>query len=234
MVKMMTSVQLAVGLALVAASAVAAAAETGTTPPPSEFEEAAMYVEQNATDGDTEVVIAGTAGDDGLRLLQIKWPDREVMATLLADRSTLGMREFHFESPEPPGEAVLAAYPEGRYALVGVATSGERFRTVLTLSHDLPPASTILSPAGDAEVPARVPLTIQWSQVPGIEKFVLEFENESADPERALTLDLPPGVTSFRIPARLLPAGSEFQVGIHTVAENGNIVVVESTFTTAE
>ena len=223
----MTSIRLMVGLALAAASA-------GAGADPTEFEEATMYVEQNATDGDTEVVIAGTAGDDGLRLLHIKWPDREVVTTLIADRSTLGMREFHFESPEPPGEAVLAAYPEGRYVLAGVSTAGERFRSVLTLSHDLPPETTILWPADEAEVPAGVPLTIQWSQVPGIEKFVLEFENESADPERALTLDLPPGATSFRIPARLLPAGSEFQVGIHTVAENGNIVAVESTFTTAE
>jgi hypothetical protein len=28
--------------------------------------------------------------------------------------------------------------------------------------------------------------------------------------------------------------GSEFQVGVHTVADNGNIVAVESAFTTAE
>ncbi len=207
----------------------AAAAE-----PASEFEEAVMFVEQNATDGDTEVVIAGTAGDDGLKLLQIKWPDRQAVATLRTDTSSLGMREFHFESPEPPGEAVLAAYPEGRYVLLGVSTTGDRFRSVLTLSHDLPPAATILWPKEDAEVPAEVPLTIRWSQVTGIEKIVLEFENESTDPERALTLDLPAGATSFRIPGSLLPAGSEFQVGIHSIAENGNIVVVESAFTTAD
>ncbi len=36
-----------------------------------------MYVEQNATDGDTEVVISGTAGDEGLRRLYIKSPARE-------------------------------------------------------------------------------------------------------------------------------------------------------------
>lgn len=193
-----------------------------------------MYVEQNATDGDTEVVIAGTASDDGLKLLQIKRPDRQVMATLQADASSLGMREFHFESPEPPGESVLAAYPEGRYVLLGVSTAGDRFRSVLKLSHDLPPAATILWPKDDAEVPADAALTIRWSQVPGIQKVVLEFENESADPERALTLDLPPGATSFQIPARLLPAGSEFQIGVHSVAENGNVVVVESAFTTAD
>ena len=114
-----------------------------------------MYVEQNATDGDTEVVISGTAGDEGLRRLYIKSPARERMTTLLADDATPGMREFHFETPEPPGEAVLAFYPEGTYVLQGISTSGERFRTVLTLSHDLPPAVTILHPAEDFEVPAR-------------------------------------------------------------------------------
>lgn len=57
----MRSLRFTAGLALAGAAAVAAAA-----PPPTEFEEATMYVEQNATDGDTEVVISGTAGDDGL------------------------------------------------------------------------------------------------------------------------------------------------------------------------
>ena len=229
----MSTLRLHVGLAL-AAAVTATAAQTSESPPPTEFEEAEMYVEQNATDGDTEVVIAGTAGDDGLRLLQIKWPDRQLTATLVADRSTLGMREFHFESPEPPGAAVLAAYPEGRYVLAGVSTTGERFRSVLTLSHELPPAATILAPAEDAEVPAGEPLLIRWSQVPGVERIVLEFENESADPERALTIDLPAGATNYRIPARHLPPDSEFQVGIHTVAENGNIVAVETAFTTTD
>ena len=71
-------------------------------------------MERNATDGDTEVVISGTAGDEGLRRLYIKSPARERMTTLLADDATPGMREFHFETPEPPGEAVLAfVYPEG-------------------------------------------------------------------------------------------------------------------------
>jgi len=225
----MTSMRFNAGLALAGAAAVATA-----TPPPTEFEEATMYVEQNATDGDTEVVISGTAGDEGLRRLFIKSPARERMTTLLADDATPGMREFHFETPEPPGEAVLAFYPEGKYVLLGISTSGERFRTVLTLSHELPPAVTILHPAEDAEVPAGQALVVRWSAAPGIEQFILEVENESADPERALTINLPPNVTSFRVPASFLLAGSEFQVGIHTVADNGNIVAVESAFTTAE
>ena len=230
----MSIARIQAALALAATSAVGAAAETDSSPPPTPFEEATIYVEQNATDGDTEVVIAGTAGDEGLVLLKIKSPDRQTMTTLFASPATPGMREFLFETPEPPGEAVLAFYPEGRYVLVGESTTGERFRSVVTLSHDLPAGATILAPAEDAEVPAREALRIRWSAVPGIEKFVLEFENESADPERALVIDLPPGTTSYRIPASLLPPGGEFQIGIHSVAGNGNIVAVESAFTTAE
>jgi hypothetical protein len=229
----MTRTQFHTGLTILAASATAAAG--GIDPPPTPFEEASIIVEHNATDGDTEIVIEGVAGDEGLQLLRIRSPDGRRVVTLLApDPTTLGMREFLFESPEPPGDAVLAAYPEGKYVLYGESTSGEVFRSVLTLSHDLPPPVTILHPAHEAELPAREALVIRWSHVPDIEGYLLEFENESEEIEQALTINLPAHQTSYRIPARLLPPGGEFQIGIHTVAENGNIVAVESTFTTEE
>lgn len=194
-----------------------------------------MFVEQNATDGDTEVVISGVAGDEGLQVLRIRSPDGRKLATLLApDVTTMGMREFHFESPEPPGEAILAAYPEGKYVLYGESTTGKVFRSVLTLSHDLPAPVTILHPADEAELPAGEPLVVRWSRVTGIAEYILEFENETEDREQAFTINLAPHVTSYRIPAGLLPPGGEFQIGVHTVAENGNIVAVESVFTTEE
>ena len=46
-------------------------------------------------------------------------------------------------------------------------------------------------------------------------------------------MNLPPHVTSFQV--LLVGAGpGEAQVGVHTVADNGNIVAVESTFTTTK
>jgi hypothetical protein len=230
----MFPMRIRVGLGLLAVTAVAGASGPQSGEPPTPFEEASIIVEQNATDGDTEVVIAGIAGDEGLRYLAIKSPGGQRMTTLIADRATPGMREFLFETPEPPGEAVLAFYPEGKYVLRGVSTTGEVFRSVVTLSHQLPAPATILHPADEAEVPARQPLIIRWSAVPGIEEFVLEFENESEEREQSITINLAPNVTSYRIPASLLPPGGEFQIGIHTVAESGNIVAVESTFTTPD
>lgn len=203
-------------------------------PESSEFEELAIVVEQNATDGDTEVVISGVAGDDGLRLLSVHAPGgRRILSLVAPDPAALGQREFHFESPEPPGEAVLAGYPEGTYSFAGVSTAGEQYRGTADLSHQLPGRAIILHPIQDSVIPAGS-LTVQWSAVPGIREYILEFENESAEPEQSLTLNLPAEATSFEIPPGLLVPGGEYQVGIQTVGESGNIVAVEVTFSTSE
>ena len=47
-----------------------------------EFEELALTLEQNATDGDTEVVLFAKGGDEGLRRLTITAPDGRKLATL--------------------------------------------------------------------------------------------------------------------------------------------------------
>jgi hypothetical protein len=76
-------------------------------------------------------------------------------------------------------------------------------------------------------------LTIEWTPVPGVAQYLLELENESADPEQALSINLPGDVTAFEVPAALLVPGAQYQVGIGTVAPNGNIVFVENAFLTA-
>jgi hypothetical protein len=200
--------------------------------PPSEFEFVTINVEQNATDGDTEVVISAKAGDEGLHTLSIRTPEgRHVAHVLSLDRSVMGLREFVFESPEPEGEAILAAYPEGTYTFTGVSSIGERFRGEAVLTHVLPAATTILHPAQDAEV-GFDSLIIEWSAVPGIREYVLEFENESVDPQQTLRVNLPPSQTSFVIPTTMLVQGAAYQVGVWTVSSSGNISVTETTFST--
>ena len=228
-------IQFAVAVAFAAASTLSVAhGRTPRVPPPAEFEYVTINVEQNATDGDTEVVITAKAGDEGLHTLSIKTPNRRHVAHVLSlDRSMMGLREFVFESPEPPGEAILAAYPEGKYTFNGVSSIGERFRSQAVLSHELPAPVTILHPAQDAEV-GTDSLTIQWSAVTGISQYVVEFENESADPEQILRIDVPASQTSFEIPASMLVPGADYQVGVWTVATNGNISVTETTFSTVE
>jgi len=201
-------------------------------PKQSEFENAEIRVEQNATDGDTEVVIFAKGGDDGFKHFRVGSPDRRiVVATFSLDRTVRGQRELLFESPEPPGEAILAAYPEGRYSFDAVTHRGERFAGTARLSHELPPATVILSPADGASIPAG-PLLIQWSAVPGAAQILLELENESADPERVLTFNLPADATSFEVPAALVSPAASYQLSIGIVAGNGNRVFVEVGFET--
>lgn len=229
---------LAVALAFTAAltlnAADAGAGERRKHDSPSEFEFVTINVEQNATDGDTEVVISAKGGDEGLHTLSIRTPDgRHVAHVLSLDRSVMGLREFVFESPEPEGEAILAAYPEGAYTFTGVSTIGERFRGRAVLSHELPAPVTILHPAQDAVV-GTDSLRIQWSAVPEIRQYIIEFENESVDPQQILKVNVPASQTGFEIPASMLVPGADYQVGVWTVGENGNISVVETTFSTEQ
>ena len=201
---------------------------------PTPFEVATINVEQNATDGDTEVVMTALAGDEGLRRLRIRTPDLRVVVNASSpDPTIMGQREFAFESPEPEGEAILAAYPEGWYTFNGVSVTGERFRSRARLSHQLPAQTVILHPAQDSEV-GTDSLTIQWSEVPGSAQYLIELENESADPEQVLTFNVPASQTEFEVPPSLLVPGADYQVGIAVIGSNGNVVVTETTFTTAE
>lgn len=211
---------------------VPAAAKFPKPRPVQEFDTCEIVVEQNATDGDTEIVILAIGGDEGLRFFAVRSPDgRAVVKVFSLDRSVMGQRELLFESPEPPGEAILAAYPEGTYRCKGETHRGERFASSATLSHELPAEVVILAPTHESVVPIE-PLTIQWSAVSGAAQIVLELENESVDPEQALTFSLPPDATSFEVPAALLAAQSSYQVSVGTVAENGNKVFVEIEFET--
>ena len=101
------------------------------------------------------------------------------------------------------------------------------------LSHLMPEATVILAPLAQAEVPVS-DLLIRWSPVPGVSQYLLELENESADPEQSLTVNLPAVATSFLVPAAWLAADSNYQIGLATVAPNCNVVFVEETFRTAE
>jgi hypothetical protein len=49
-----------------------------------------------------------------------------------------------------------------------------------------------------------------------------------------LTFNVPPSQTEFEAPPSLLVPGSDYQVGIAVIGGNGNVIVTETTFTTAE
>jgi hypothetical protein len=221
------------GLALLLGSvglAPAASAESG----PSAFEDASVRFEQNATDGDVEVVFEVKAGDEGLAKLTVVSPDgRPVVDFKAPDASTLGIREFSFESPEPADvEGLKAAYPEGVYRFAGATASGDEFRGESTLSHELPATASFVRPRAEAQNVSVENLEIRWSPVENVSAYVVEIENDEL--EVSLEARLPGSSSMFRVPGGFLRPATEYELAIGTVAAEGNISFVETAFTTAD
>jgi hypothetical protein len=215
--------------ALVAASYGAAAAQEGA---PVVFSVASVHFEQNATDKDAEVVFEVKGGDDGLAKLSVVAPDGRTVLTFVApDSSTLGMRQFRFESPEPLDVAALkSAYPEGIYVFEGATAAGVRLRGTAALNHRLPaPVSLTGRIAGAENVPVSN-LEITWTPVKGLDAYLVYIEQ--ADLDESITMKLPASAAAFRVPDGFLRPGTAYQLGIGTVTGHGNISFIETTFTT--
>jgi hypothetical protein len=196
------------------------------------FPVASVHFERNATDGDFEVVFQVKGGADGLAELTVVSPDgRTVVAFKAPSASTLGMRQFRFESPEPASvKALQAAYPEGVYRFSGKTFAGARLAGASTLSHRLPATTTVVTPAPAAE---HVPVNgfkISWSTVEGVTAYVIGIKQDALDMN--LAARLPRSATSFAVPDGLLQPGTTYKMSIGTVTREGNTSFVETTFTT--
>jgi hypothetical protein len=92
-------------------------------------------------------------------------------------------------------ERLKAAYPEGVYTFAG-ATAGERYASEATLSHALPPAAGVVTPADEAEGVAVTGVRVTWTPVPGVASYVVTLEQPIC---LRVTVDLPAG-DSFAVP----------------------------------
>jgi hypothetical protein len=200
---------------------------------PRAFPVAKVRFEQNATDGDVEVVFDVTGRAAGLASLVVTAPDgRTVIDFKAPDSTTLGMRQFVLESPEPKDVAGLkAAYPEGEYAFQGVTATGERLEGKAVLSHELPDTSAFVVPQADAQDVPLDELEIEWKPVNGMAAYIVEIEQDELDVN--ITARLPSAAKSFVVPAGFLRPGLKYQLGIGTVSQTGNISYIETHFTTA-
>jgi hypothetical protein len=198
------------------------------------FEDAKIRFEQNATDGDVEVVFEINGGDEGLTKLAIVSPDGRVVGDFNAfDLTTLGIRQFRFESPEPTDVAGLkAAYPEGIYSFSATSTSGTEYSSEAVLNHTLPPVVSFEYPGVEAEDIEVDNLVINWSAVDNIAGYIIEIDQEELGVN--ILVQLPGTENNFSVPDGFLKPDEEYILSIGTVSEDGNISVVETSFTTAE
>jgi len=197
-----------------------------------EFENASVIFEQNATDGDAEVVINATAGDEGLAKLKIVSPDGRALIDFTAPSSNLGIRHFALESPEPDDDGSLRKdYPEGKYAFFGTTVSGGKLVGEAMLSHRFPkPASILVPKPAQRNVPVNG-LKIEWSPTKGMAEIVVVVEQEETGAE--VKARLPGSATMFSVPDGFLRSATEYKVAVGTVAQDGNASYVEAPFKTA-
>jgi hypothetical protein len=201
---------------------------------PASFPVASVHFEQNATDEDSEVVFEVKGGKDGLAELTVVSPDgRTVVAFKAPDASTLGIRQFRFESPEPTDiKSLKAAYPEGIYQFSGKTVAGARLTGKAKLSHKLPATTTVLTPAPKAtNVPAR-DLKVSWSVVKGVASYLVGIKQPESNAN--FTALVPASATFFAVPEGFLAPGKKYQLSVGTVTGEGNTSFVETTFTTAK
>jgi hypothetical protein len=219
------------------AAALAAVALAVFAPPAraqaQQFEVAAVRLEQNATDGDAEVVLEIKSGAAGLDRLSVVAPDGRTVFELSCPEASLGLRQFVIESPEPKDRAkVQKAFPAGTYVVRGRTVDGRELESSAELRHDLPATVGFVHPAEDAEDVPVEDLVIRWNGVAAVEAYEVEVEDEESGV--AVTATLPARATSFSVPAGFLEAGGDYTLAIGTVAAGGNKSFVETSFTTAE
>ncbi len=200
---------------------------------PLPFEVARVHFEQNATDGDMEVVFEIKGGDDGLARLKVVSPDGRLVIDFKApDPSTMGIRQFRMESPEPDDVAGLkAAYPEGVYVFDATTAAGDEFHGESRLNHTLPASVSFLTPEADAENVDIENLEIAWTPVKDLSAYLIEIEQEELDV--SLEAKLSGSVAKFAVPDGFLLPGKKYKLAIGTVTEEGNLSFVETSFVTA-
>ena len=202
-------------------------------PPAKRLPVAKVRFEQNATDGDVEVVFEITGPDEGLTKFTVVAPDGRTVVDFTAPDADkkFGIREFIFESPEPTDvESLKAAYPAGEYSFAGATAVGVEFRGSSSLSHKLPPTTSFLNPTERATGVEFKNLEIGWTPVENVTGYVVELEQAKLDMKLIVTL--PASTTKFAVPAGLLVPGMKYQLGIGTVSASGNVSFIETVFST--
>ncbi len=194
------------------------------------FSVASIHFEQNVTDRDVEVVFEIKGSDKGMKRLVVTSPDGRPVIDFTV--STLGIRKFLFETPEPKDiESLKVAYPQGVYTFTGLNSTGDKLRGESTLHHTFPATVSTIRPEADARGVGTQNLEITWIPVKDAAAYLLEIEHEET--KINVKAKLPGSANVFSVPVGFLLPGSEYKLSIGTLSEDGNVSVVESTFTTA-
>jgi len=222
------------------------------------FEEVAVNIEVNATDGDAGVQIFLDA--DPWKRARVMGPNGNTVYSVSAHgkMKKFGYTENFTESNEPNFveemtlPEILEFLPEGEYTFDGRTIENEKLEGTAELTHDLPCGPVITEPAEDEEFDPLDTVVISWEAV--MDKLDTEsdegdcdigsgitiigyqviVENESTDPLENFTIKVPDTELSVTVPAVFIVPDSEYKFEILAIEESGNQTITEGGFTTSE
>ncbi len=206
------------------------------------FSDARIRIEINATDGDSGLHVLLDA--EGWKYVKIFAPNGRMVFHVAGGggvRKT-GLTELFFESAEPgfdelPLDEFLKRFPAGEYRFVGKTIEGDTLSSIAVLTHVLPAAPTLLSPAENSvQDPANT--VVRWEPVadpPGgrITRYEVLVTQEEPKPKRVLSAVLPATVSSMTVPPTFLLPNTEYKFEVLAIEEGGNQTLSEGTFRTA-
>jgi hypothetical protein len=208
-----------------------------------QLDDAAIYIEINDSDGDAGIQIF--LDGEGWNSMEVFDPNGNsiLYVTAEADGSvgTQGITELFFESAEPsfdeqPLEDLLDLFPEGNYRLEGTTTEGDTLKGKAKLTHDLPDAPVLVSPAEDAEDVDPEETVIEWELVadpPGsmIVGYEVVVERETGS-LRVFSVDLGPEATSVTVPPEFMEPDTAYKFEVLAIEKSGNQTISEREFET--
>ena len=213
-----------------------------------ELDETRLIIEFNETDEDIGVQFFIDA--DGWKSLRIFDPagmeifDARTKGRLL-DQG--GVAELFVESDEPtladlPLDVFLDRFPEGTYTFAGRTVDGANLTGEAEFSHDIPAGPEITLPvvSGDeCATNVAVPVVVTWNAVTetidgdpiDIEAYEVIVDGDELD----IDVVMPAGLgTMLTVPAEALEPGTEYDLEVLAIADNGNQTITETCFVTAD
>jgi hypothetical protein len=207
---------------------------------------AKLIIEFNATDDD--IGVHGAFDDDGWSELCVFDPAGEPIAVFdpQGQLDDLTMAGVFFESREPPAdefsfEDLAAAFPEGRYRVVGTTFEGRVLTGSARFTHDVPAPPEITSPelAEDPEQPgqpvASDGLVVEWDPVTetvdgepvDISGYEVIVTKENHDDPHGFSrpvfdVHVPPGVNALSVPGDFLEPDTVYELEVLALERSGN------------
>jgi len=181
---------------------------------------------------DEAVLRLEAESEQELEQVCVRRPDGQALLNLSAPRpgrtEGRGLSSFEVEWLEGSLSELLASYPEGTYRIEGRTVGGAQAQGSAVLSLALPPAPRPLHPSPGAIVSTHG-LTVRWLPDRGPVSYRVVLEQDEND---GLTIQLPAGSDSFRVPEGFLAPNRPTQLEIAAIGASGNRTLVEVPFTT--